>query len=295
MNIRFTIVTSIGWACLAVPCFAQAVAAPAQPGVEKTPAAEVELSAAIKKRIDTYVERQQMQIEKQFALTFANIQQVCDLDAEQTKKLRIASKGAIDRLLGNYRKQMEQTYKARAARPANLQARAAAVAAPARAIAAPQAANPFGGANPFAARAVTITSSASSTTITDEPIWKNALNKVLTAEQNQALETSVAQRDQFRRKMLVESAIAILDEQFILTTEQREELGDLIDQAITDRPITAPANWNFYTATTRTVIPMLCQSSQDKVAKILNVPQAAAWREYAARFGAVRLPAAQLR
>jgi hypothetical protein len=257
---------------------------------------------------------QERQYKQFMGITIDNIDRLCKLTEAQKKKLDIASKGAVERTMGKWKKQMAQMQgrqwngqfgNIRNALVADVAVGAIViaedVAEPVEAdpeaieieiaqdavqvevdnvqLIAPQIAfnGPFGG---FAAMNVTAINS-----VAKEPVWTKAVDKTLTAEQKTDFKKAQERRRLFRRKTAVDSVVAKIDSELILSDDQRTKISALVNKAVGHQFSMQANGFNqdFNQANGMTAVQRIPKT---QMAKLLSKTQMVRWNEFRRQYGA---------
>ena len=194
-----------------------------------------------------------------------DLDRVCQLSQQQRKKLKVAAKGAVERTLEGHRKrlrpvevqdglvrrfrQVEQVEEALGAPARQRPRRPPVAAAPVEKPPVPdkQAAEPAPAKRPLAIRANARRLAAARLrpavriprirldALTEQRIWKNAVDRVLTDEQRKNYDKSVAQRRRFELEVATNQLVTKIDEQLLLAPTQREQMAKVVNQVLLDR------------------------------------------------------------
>ncbi len=197
---------------------------------------EVVINGAMPRAVDQTAQRKQA-FERELLLLVGDMQRTCELNEVQVKKLTLASKGAVAAALEKYNKQQKQM-RAQMGGFAVPQLAGGeeeeeddadddeleeeeevALARPAVAIAG-NFVNLVGGGGMFNANS----------NVAKEPRWVNAVEKVLTEEQQKKYAAVVKERVAAVRKAAVGAFIAKVDAKLLLSAEQRTKLLTLVDK-----------------------------------------------------------------
>jgi hypothetical protein len=261
--------------------------------------------------------QQERQYKQYMAITVDNLDRLCKLTAAQKKKLAIASKGAVERTMGKWKRQMVQMrgqfggqfggnfdvvaeVLVEEAEPAIADDGGDAVEAPAEAdpdaieieiaieegdfvndvqIIAPAIAwnGPFVGMGGMNVNAIN--------SVAKEPIWTKAVAKTLTDKQKADFKQAQTKRRQFRRKSAVDNVIAKIDSELILSDDQRTKIGELVNKAV-GHQFSMQQNgftMDFSQANGMTAVQRIPKA---QMAKLLSKTQMARWNEFRRQYGA---------
>ena len=185
------------------------------------------------------LEQQKESAELRMTLHVKDLERTCELSEDQVKKLKIAAKGAVLKMIKNMEKMYEQEMQmfGNGFAPANEFEMADEDEADdeedvdedfegadieAGNFAAPMPINiamgGFGG------------DFGGSGQPEDQEVWKNAVEKTLTADQQEKYQQVVAERKAFVRELAVARFIAKVDRKLLLAVDQRNQLLPLIDE-----------------------------------------------------------------
>ncbi len=308
---------SLLYAVAAIICLQLPVTASAQEEARDEAAEQqARLDEAIRKRVQTMVDRQRPLIEQRMQITFAHLSRVCQLTEGQSKKLKLATKGAVEDCVNNYRTQMEARYRrpaqARAVAAANAKAQAA-IAVQARAaaeLAAKAAAQKAADAKEAARKAAVekeararaelakmkevearmafarLATSGSTTpqSVVEEKRWTTALELVLTDEQKKTYAAALELRRHSRLRLVAETAVSLVDDQVMLDDSQRRKLLDLMNELLKKDDVVLPSGRNIYSAAIQVALPILARDANEEVESLLDDSQKPAWSTFATRY-----------
>ena len=183
---------------------------------------------------------------RRFDLTIADMKRVCELSDQQMQKLQLASKGAIARLT---EKNQDPQQKPQAG-------------VELRAFGADAALNVNG-------RFVTVFS-ANQVNPLDGKFWKAAVAKVLTDEQKKKYQETVANREKQTQDAIVDLAIAKLDQDLLLSEQQKND----IRTKIVEKQKTPPQEGRVF----RVIGHDSSGLGEEDLKTILTEPQLAEWK-----------------
>ncbi len=187
---------------------------------------------AAKKRVERYVSQQKKTSESRLLALIDDMDRICQLDQSQLKKLRFAAKGAVSSYVGKIEKQQNDVYRRQFGDAWDKDETEDNDKEKVKPV--------DGAANQFQ-RAVMVENivfagrNTSSYAIENEKIWKDNFSKILTDEQSSKYKTALAERHKFHRSAAVNSFIARIDKQLLLSTKQRDAITKVIDEKFGDK------------------------------------------------------------
>lgn len=181
---------------------------------------------AMRKQFMDALEKNKLAAENRIASRIADIDRACQLSDEQKRKLQIASKGAVKSSMTKAKKQMMETAKQMGInfdpdKPEE-----------------PKEAEEEGEDDEegLVERRANFAifpgmfGSQDANDIENEKLWKSALQKTLTKEQNDKLTQWQDQRKKYQRQVAVGNFVAKVDRELLLSPEQREKLTSAVDE-----------------------------------------------------------------
>ena len=164
--------------------------------------------------------REKTDAESRIVSLLAEVDQVCDLSDVQSKKLMVASKGAIESYMASETKKIADATKDAGFDfdPDN----------PPKTKEAEDDKIKLNQARGFVM--LDLTKKKKNSDVEHQRIWINALEKTLSDQQNKKLEASLEQRKNSLRKFAVNAFIAKVDLKLLLSLDQREQLTVFVDK-----------------------------------------------------------------
>lgn len=273
----------------------------------------------MQKQMAQQLKQQERQYKQFMAITIDNIDRICELTDDQKKKLGIAAKGATERSLGKWKKQMAQM---RGQFGANINVNNVVFGAIAEAIAedvevaadveiqvepvAEDLAGDVGVEVPEEAIALDVQIAdvvggnvwnggfglggmqpnvSQVSTVARETVWTKTLTKVLTEKQKTSFKAAEDKRRKFRRKTAVDAVLAKIDAELILSDDQRTKIGALLDRAVGHQFSVQQSGFNqdFSQTNGMTAVQRMPKT---QMAKLLSKTQMARWNEFRRQYGA---------
>ena len=179
--------------------------------------------AAAKKRVTNYLNQMKSSSENRLAVVLEDIDRICQLDESQTKKLRFAAKGAVSKYVAKLEKQQNDMYRRQFGDKWDEDENEEETDKPEE-----NRFQPARGAVMF--ERVAWVGRQQNYAVENEKIWKDNIKKVLSEEQTKKYDEALKERNEFRRNAAVNTFIAQIDRQLLLTKSQRELITKLIDQ-----------------------------------------------------------------
>lgn len=181
-------------------------------------------------------EIQKKKFEMRLNIRIDELKRVCDLTDEQVQQLQTGAKGTVARAMVEWKEQAKA-----------LQAQlggAFAVVLPQRAGDEAEAEEEAEADPPIAGNVAQMMTQMMVGAISPERqrIWKNVVEKVLTEQQRTKLTAAMNARRAFRRHTKVQERVNELDEQLLLSREQRDEAVAIVDRVLGKTLEVAPPN-----------------------------------------------------
>lgn len=268
--------------------------------------------------------QQERQYQQYMSITIDNIDRLCKLDEDQKKKLAIASKGAIDRTMDKWKKQMaqmqgqiqwgggmmaaegllvEDVALPEVAEEAKAEDPPADVAIPQPAIPEPvqvevqiaqenigiaiaQDVQMVGPAIAFNGPFGGVAMDVNQTsTVANETLWTKTVAKVLTEEQKATFKAAEEKRRLFRRQVAVDAVVSKIDAELVLSEEQRTQVTELVNKAV-GHQFSVQENGLNTDYSHSNGMTAIQRIPKAQMAKLLSKTQMARWNEFRRQYGA---------
>ena len=268
--------------------------------------------------------QQERQYQQYMSITLDNIDRLCKLDEDQKKKLAIASKGAIDRTMDKWKKQMAQMQGQvqwgggmmgaqeillegpalpEAAEEAKAEDPAAEIAIPQPAIPEPvqievqiaqedigiaiaQDVQMVGPAVVWNGPFGGVAMDVNQiSTVANESLWTKTVAKVLTDEQKAAFKAAEEKRRLFRRQSAVDAVVSKIDAELILSEEQRTQITELVNKAV-GHQFSVQENGLTADYSHSNGMTAIQRLPKAQMTKLLSKTQMARWNEFRRQYGA---------
>ena len=115
----------------------------------------------------------------------------------------------------------------------------------------------------------------------NQSVWQTSLRTVLTDTQRQKYEAAVAERATFKRRSTIAKLVATIDEQVLLSPEQRRKLAAIIDKALGESLQSQPTD---PFAENATMLLVSQQMDKRQLADVLSPAQLGKWSDYEKRY-----------
>ena len=225
------------------------------------------------------------------ALAIEDIDRACKLSDTQRKKLQIAGKGASERTVVAWRRAMKQMMRGfadfeGAAEELNAQDDPKEVENVGDLVEVVEGLDDAEAVlSPMAAGGGAIMRPQS---VTHQSIWRVAVKKTLTTEQYAAYNAEKQRRDKLARNQAISTVIVMLDEQLLLSEQQRKQMRTVVDETLGEdlQKIAAKGGWDPAFESLRMIVPMTL--SPKSLESILNKAQMDRWKELTKPYQALR-------
>lgn len=208
---------------------------------------------AISAYLDEQEAEQRKRLKERLEVIIADMARVLSLSDEARSRLDLAAAGAAERTLDAFRAQMENHVRnqTRAAGPGNIK-------------------EVLESAGAYPMNAVRVES---------EPMWTASVAKVLSPEQGESWRRAVSEREEYRRKAIVEMLLVGLDGVAALGTEQAEKLRPLAETAVKEYLPDLSRYYSDQRVDFRMVLLFVSGMPQAEVKGILSGEQYKKWEE----------------